>query len=123
MKPANLQGMSVAALVEKFCALCLSQYEAELRSELSKENRLIRQMFAVREELKARPGDQRHALMPLYRHPNIQVRLMAAKETLAVAPVAAREMLQAIKDSGQMPQSMDAGMCLWALDEGIHKPT
>jgi hypothetical protein len=123
MKPAKLQDMSVGALVEKFSALCLGQYEAELRGEHSKENRLIRQMFAVREELKARPGDQRHALMPLYRHPNIQVRLMAAKETLAVAPATARELLQAIKDSKQMPQSMDAGMCLWTLDEGIFKPT
>lgn len=122
MNPANLKHMSVAALVEKFSALCLGQYEAELRSEHSKENRLIRRMFAVREELKARPGDQRRALMPLYHHPNIQVRLMAAKETLAVESVAAREMLQAIKDSKQMPQSLDAGMCLWTLDEGIFKP-
>jgi hypothetical protein len=123
MKPANLQGMSVEKLVMRFTELCLAQFEAELRSELSKENRLIRQMFAVADELRARAGDQRRALLELYSHPNIQVRLMAAKETLAVAPVAAREMLQAIKDSGQMPQSMDAGMCLWALDEGIHKPT
>ena len=123
MNPTSFAKLSVAELVEHFTVLCVGQYEAELRGEGAKENRLIREMFAVREELKARPGDQRHALVPLYSHPNIQVRLMAAKETLAVASAAARDMLQAIKDSKQMPQSMDAGMCLWALDEGIFKPT
>lgn len=123
MNSASLKKVSVAALVERFTALCVGQYEAELHGEGAKENRLIRAMFAVRDELKARPGHQRHALMPLYRHPNIQVRLMAAKGTLAVAPIAAREMLQAIKDSKKMPQAMDAGMCLWALEEGIFKPT
>lgn len=122
MKPANLQDMSVPALVEQFTALCIGQYEAELRGEHSKENQLIRQMFAVREELKTRAGDQRSALLPLYDHPNVQVRLMAAKETLAVAPSAARQLLEAIQASKEQPQAMDAGMCLWNLETGVFKP-
>jgi hypothetical protein len=63
------------------------------------------------------------ALMDLYGHPNMQVRLKAAKNTLAVAPQAAREQLEAIVASDWQPYAGDAGMCLWALDEGIFKPT
>jgi len=60
--------------------------------------------------------------LPLYRHANAQVRLAAAKATLAVAPEDARQMLQRIADSGEFPQAGDAGMCLVALDRGIFKP-
>lgn len=123
MKPVDLKSMPVAALVQRFTDLCLGQYEAELRGELAKENRLIKEMFAVREELKARPGDQRSALLSLYDHPNAQVRLMAAKETLAVAPQEARRMLEVIRATEPPPQGPDAGMCLWTLDQGIFKPT
>ena len=51
------------------------------------------------------------------------VRLMAAKLTLGVAPKAARDVIQAIADSKKYPQAMDAGMCLWALNQGISKPS
>ncbi len=115
--------MSVGALVQRFIELCLGQYEAELRGELAKENRLIKDMFAVADELKTRPGDQRTAFLPLYDHPNPQVRLMAAKETLAVAPKEARQLLEVIRATEESPQGPDAGMCLWALDQGIFEPT
>jgi hypothetical protein len=61
--------------------------------------------------------------MALYRHPNAQVRLMAATATLAVAPEAARQLLQAIADSNDYPQAGDAGMSLWNLERGVFKPT
>jgi hypothetical protein len=77
----------------------------------------------ITEELKSRPGDQRSALLRLFDHPNIQARLMAAKLTLAVAPAAARQMLQDIQDSKQYPQAGNSGMSLWALERGIFKPT
>lgn len=80
-------------------------------------------MRLVETELKRRPPDQRRALLALYDHPNAQVRLAAAKSTLAVAPAAAREMLQIIADSGEFPQAGDAGMSLVNLERGIFKPT
>lgn len=123
MKPGSLEEMPVSALVERFKGLCLAQYEAELRSEGSKENRLIKQMWAVSDELKRRSGDQRSELISLYTHSNARVRLMAAKETLAVAPAAARQLLEAIRASKMQPEALDAGMCLWTLEEGIFKPT
>ena len=119
----DLKKMSTPDLVDRFASLGIGQYQAELRGELAKENNLILQMRPLVEELKSRPGDQRTALLALLDHTNIQVRLMAAKLTLAVAPAAARQILQAIKDSGQQPQALDAGMCLWELDRGTFKPT
>lgn len=53
----------------------------------------------------------------------MQVRLKAAKNTLAVAPQAARETLEAIANSHEFPQAGEAGMSLWNLDQGVFKPT
>lgn len=122
MKPFDLKKMSVAEMVERFSALGVGQFQADLEGDIKKVNRLLLQMRDVTEELKARPGDQRSALLPLFNHPNIQVRLMAAKLTLAVAPAAARQMLQDIYDSKRYPQAGDAGMSLSNLDQGIFKP-
>jgi hypothetical protein len=48
--------------------------------------------------------------------------LIAAKNALAIAPAEARAQLRDIEASDQMPRSMDAGVCLRALDQGIFKP-
>lgn len=119
----GLNTFSVGELVDRFAAVQVAQFEAELQSDIGKQNDCVRQAMAVADELKRRPGDQRSALTPLYEHPNVQVRLMAAKLTLAVAPTAAREIIQAIADSRRYPQAGDAGMCLWNLEQGIFKPT
>lgn len=123
MKTVSLQSISTAELVERFAALALAQYQAELQSNIAKQNKLIKQGWAIVDELKSRPGDQRSALLRLYEHPNVQVRLNAARLTLGVAPTAAREVIQTIADSKKYPQAMDAGMCLWTIEQGIFKPT
>ena len=110
-------------LVEQFASYAVGQNEALLMNEISKFNRLFDQLEAVEKELKERSGDQRDALLTLYGHPNMQVRLTAAKATLAVAPDAARQLLKSISDSRDFPQAGDAGMTLRALDDGIFKPT
>lgn len=51
------------------------------------------------------------------------MRVTAAKATLAIAPDAARKALEDIKATGWMPQAAEASGSLWALDEGIFKPT
>jgi uncharacterized protein DUF2019 len=123
MKHVGLGQMSVAQLVERFVVLALEQDDALLSEEIAKFNRLFDEMEAVKSELKSRNGDQRRALLELYRHPNAQVRLKAAKATLAVAPQAARRALQVLADSQEFPQAGDAGMSIWALEQGIFKPT
>ncbi len=122
MKPSVLVQMPVEALVDRFAALAMAQDEAILDDDIAEVNRLFAKIETVKTELKVRPGDQRTALLRLYEHPNLQVRLKAAKATLAVAPEQARKMLEAIASSQEYPQAGDAGMCLWTLDEGIFKP-
>ena len=117
MKRSNLMKVSPAQLVDRFAEICVAQNEALLEGALPEFSRLFRQMRAVVEELESRPGDQRTALLPLYKHPNVQVRLKAAKNTLAVAPDAARNALQTIADSGEYPQASEAGMSLWNLEQ------
>jgi hypothetical protein len=80
-------------------------------------------MLAVESELKTRKGDQRSALVPLFVHPNPQVRLMAAEVTLAVAPAAARQTLQELWDRKEFPQAAYAMGTLRALERGDRKPT
>ena len=109
MKRLELQKLTIDELVERFAALGLEQDEAKVEK--------------VEEELKSRTPDQRRALLPLYDHENDQVRLNAANATLAVSPKDARALLEAIAESGVFPQRGDAGMALWALDEGISEPT
>ena len=120
---AMLGKLSTEELVNRFVEIGVGQDQAIFRDDNSAFNRLFGRMDAVEQELKRRAGDQRRALMPLYGHPNMQVRLMAAKSTLAVAPEQARRMLEAIADLGWQPQAGDAGMCLWNLDRGVFNPT
>lgn len=123
MKQIELAEMAVHQLVERFAAICLDQDHALLYSEITQFNRLYLQMAAVRDELKHRPGDQRRALLALYDHQNAQVRLQAARASLAVAPDAARRLIETVANSRKYPQAGDAGMTLDNLDRGIFKPT
>jgi hypothetical protein len=123
MKRDDLRDMTVEQLVEQFAAIGLDQDLAIRKDDNARFTRLFWQMEAVEEELKTRKGDQRQALLQLYHHANTQVRLAAAKATLAVAPGAARRTLEAIASSRDYPQAGDAGMCLDNLDHGIFKPT
>ena len=115
--------MTVEQLVELFTVIALDQDEAILANDNATFSRLFKKMEEVKQELKVRNGDQRRALLRLYNHPNTHVRLKAAIATLAVAPQAARRMLEAIADSGEYSHAGDAGMTLVNLDRGIFKPT
>lgn len=116
-------GLGVEQLVEQFVKLSLKQYEALEGSEIARYNRLFGQVWGIVDRLKARDGDQRRALTGLLSHPNPQVRLTAARATLAIAPSAARQVIQTIAESKVQPWALDAGMCLRFLDQGVFKPT
>src|SRR5882724_1712924 len=123
MKRISLQQMTVDQLLARFAAIGIDQDKALLRNEIAKFNRLYDEMDAIENELKARNGDQRRALVGLYDHPNAQVRLNAIKATLAVSPEQARRMLSVMANSREYPQAGDAGMALVNLERGIFKPT
>jgi hypothetical protein len=122
MTKNDLSTLSVSELVQEFVALGIEQYKAVWDGDTERYNPLFYQMQSVKAELKSRPGDERRALGKLYNHPNIQVRLMAARSTLALAPIEARRIIESIANSNDRPYAGDAGMCLWALDKGIFKP-
>jgi hypothetical protein len=122
MRRAKLDELTTKQLVDDFAANALKQDHAILYSEISKFNQHYSQMVATQEELKRRPGDQRSARLALYDHPNKQVRLQAARMSFAIAPDAARAVIEEIA-SGKGPQAGDAGVTLINLDRGIFKPT
>lgn len=123
MKGFNLAKLTVPQLVDRFTALALAQYDAELHDEIAKYNRLYDQIVAIRDELKSRAGDERMALVPLFAHPNPQVRLKAALYALAVAPTAAQHTLQEISDRNEYPQAAYARQTLEAIERGDSKLT
>lgn len=122
MRQINLQNMTLIELIDHFAGICIAQDRALLYNEISNLNHLILQMKQVDTELRARGKDARIALRKLYDHPNMQVRLQAARITLGVAPQAARQVIQSISESHCFAQAGDAGMTLSLLDKGNFKP-
>lgn len=112
----DLKTMTVSELTDRFIAIAVEQDKAIFDDDNAKFNRLYDQMEDIRNELKCRPGDQRSALLPLFDHPNIQVRLKAALTVMDIAPGAAREAFQKIADSRRYPQAADALGALRRLD-------
>ena len=122
MKLTLLQTLTPDQLLARFAEIGMEQDDALLGGEIARFNKLFRKMQDVVQELKRRPGDQRTALLSLYMHPNMQVRVKAAKNSLAVAPAAARQLLEEIEASQWQPQALEAGMSLWNLERGVFKP-
>ena len=121
MKRPNLASMSVAQLVERFGAICVEQYKHLRHDEIERYNQSFDDLVAINDDLKARPGDRRNALLPLLGHQNPQVRLKAALYSLAVAPVAARRALEVLREDNEFPQAAYAHQTLTALDEGTSR--
>lgn len=121
MSPADLASLSTDALLRRFEALCIQKYDALDRNEIAAFNRRYDKIQAIEDELQSRPGDQRRVLMQLFGHPNMQVRLTAARANLAVDYAAARRQLEAIVEEQWFPQAGDAGMTLYFLDTGEAK--
>lgn len=115
--------MSVGGLVERFLAIAIDQDRAIFDEDNTRFNALYDQMQSVRDELRARPGDQRNALRALLDHPNVQVRLKAAITTLALAPDISKRVLRQIADSNRLPQAADAGLILNGLRDGSYVPS
>jgi hypothetical protein len=70
LRRMNLQAMTTEQLVRQFAELALQQDAALSANDIAAVNRLFDQLDRVERELKARMGDQRRALLPLYDHPN-----------------------------------------------------
>jgi len=114
--------MTVDQLVDRFAEIGIAQYDAAMGGATRESNQLYGQMDAVDKELRARGQQARLALLRLYDHPNIQVRLQAASFTLGIAPAVARQEIETISQSSWFPQEGDEGRALWSAEDGIFKP-
>ncbi|TCT02359.1 DUF2019 domain-containing protein [Aquabacter spiritensis] len=119
MKEKALNDMTEEEIVDEFTSLAVRQKEASEKDRFSIYNKLYARVVELGRELKSRPGDRRRDLLPLLAHDNVQVRFMAAREVLAVAPEAACRTLQEIKDSNWFPFAADAGTTLSAFKSGV----
>lgn len=122
MKTRTLSDNLISQLIHRFVEIGMAQDKALFDDRIAEYNRLYREKTSIVSELKSRAGDQRQALLQLYDHPNLQVRLNAAMATLAVAPQSARKVLEAIRASRMPHQALDAGMTISNLDSGFFKP-
>jgi hypothetical protein len=118
----NLRDQTIDQLVNRFAEIGVAQDQALLYDEHKKFNGLFDQMNDVDKELRRRGLRARMALLRLFNHPNIQVRLEAAKWSLGIAPEVSRHVIEEINESQSFPQAMDAGMTLRNLEAGIFKP-
>jgi hypothetical protein len=116
MTNLNLHQMTVEQLVQRFAEDGVGQDRALLYDETDQFNDLMKEINAIDSELESRGHEACLALLKLYGHPNIQVRLQAARATLSIAPIAARNEIEAIANSRHFPQAGDAGMTLSFLN-------
>lgn len=122
MNLKSFENSTVDELVAQFAEACVAQDRALANSKITVFNKLYKQMDSAQKELRKRGRDARLKLLRLCEHPNPQVRLQAARFTLGIAPVEARQTIEAIAKSGWMPQAGDARGTLRSLDEGVFKP-
>ena len=123
MRQIDLETVAVEDLVALFTDVAVKQNTALEAIRSAEYNRLYRLMERIEAQLRSREGDQRCALLPLYRHLNPTVRFKAAMATFVFAPREAREVLQSIKDRKEFPIAMHASQMLSAIDEGRYIPS
>ncbi|WP_206454492.1 DUF2019 domain-containing protein [Aurantimonas marina] len=114
--------LTVPELIEAFIAVGLAQSKAIDDDNHQRYNNLVDDYLALEAELRSRQGDERRALLPLFDHMNVQVRMNAALSTLALLPDEARETLRLIHARREYPQAADAISMLNALERGTYVP-
>ncbi|MAS13296.1 MAG: hypothetical protein CMH69_08335 [Nitratireductor sp.] len=100
------------ATVQEFIDLSLTQHEAVLYLETRAYNRAYEKIRKLVDKLRLSPGDQRHALIDLFDHPNPQVRLNAAKYAHPLFPEESIQVVQSIIDAKKYPQEAHARSAL-----------
>ena len=79
MRRPDLSDLSDEQLVARFEADGEAQYQALIRFDHDAYDKMIEDMMYITSELKWRVPDARPALLPLLTHPNVSVRLAAAR--------------------------------------------
>jgi hypothetical protein len=112
----NLKDMTLQEIIELFVQNGIEQDDVISRGQVSKFKKIFGVMAAIDAELTRRGPQARMALVELYDHPNMQVRLQAALVAANVDPTGVRPVLEAIAKSVRMPQAADAREALRDLN-------
>ncbi|WP_127091699.1 DUF2019 domain-containing protein [Aquabacter cavernae] len=118
----KLAQLTDTALRDLFEALCIERGQKWNPENVRPYNKLYLEIVDVAEELKRRPGDARHLLIPLLKHEDWHVRLKAGTNTYALTPQEAREALQWLRETRLEPFGAEAGMFLSGIDRGEFTP-
>ena len=122
MKNSKLLDLDSDALVDRFVAVAKQMGMAVLDHETRKANRVFQIMWDIDLVLRSRGKEARLRLVPLLDDKDRFVRYYAAKKLLGLVPDRARVVIEGVANPKFDALSGDAGMCLYALDEGIFKP-
>ena len=118
MKRCDLTDLTLDQLVDRYAEIGVAQYDVLRNKPISQFRPLFDRQIEVDEELRRRGVEARLALLRLYDHPNIQVRLNVAQETYRVAPEQAVALLKQIAQTETYPQAADARLSLENIANG-----
>ena len=119
----KLDKLTTNELVARFASLSEQQYPLILTDEIKKYNRLVDKQAEIDKELRRRGIAARLELTKLFNHPNIQVRLIAARHSIGVAREPALNMLRQIMKEDFGPFRLSAGMTVALVEDGTINPT
>lgn len=120
MRPDNL---TTDELITLFVSLSERQYPLTLNDEVKLATLLVRQQDEIGKELRRRGVEARLELTKLFDHPNIQVRMNAAKRSLGIARDPALNVLRQITKEDFGAFRLSAGMTIALVEDGTINPT
>ena len=119
----KLNNLTINELVARFVSLSERQYPLLLNDEIKKYNRLFDKQTEIDKELRRRGIEARLELTKLFNHPNIQVRMNAARHSMGVAREPALNVLRQITQEDFGPFRLHAGMAVALIEDGTVTPT
>ncbi|HEV2652010.1 MAG TPA: DUF2019 domain-containing protein [Rhizomicrobium sp.] len=119
----KLDNLTIDELISLFASLSEQQYPLTLNDEVRKSTLLIKKRYEIDRELRKRGIAARLELTKLFIHPNVQVRVNAAKSSLGVAREPALNVLRQITKEDFGPFRLDAGMTIALVEDGTVTPT
>jgi len=119
----KLDNLTIDELISLFASLSEQKYPLTLNDEVRKSTLLIKKRYEIDRELRKRGIAARLELTKLFIHPNVQVRVNAAKSSLGVARESALNVLRQITKEDFGPFRLDAGMTIALVEDGTVTPT
>jgi hypothetical protein len=121
MRRPDLSGRSNEQLIARFVGDGEAQYQALIRLDNLAYDKMIRDMMYITSELKWRVPDARPALLPLLSHPNVSVRLAAARICMRFAVAQALPVVRDIEANYSEEIGMEASDILSNYESGEYE--